>query len=209
VEQLGYIVSAFTRRVAGGGWGFSVVVQSSVALPEVLEERVEAWIKSFRDEVFEMDPERIAMEAAAVASQLKERDTKLSQEVGAFWGEIVNTETYSSKLREPAFDRIERIADELVVKDESKGRALDTTINGNERMTPEVMKEKLLGFIDKYISATPSRRAMSARIYNQEAKDVFESNRGKPGILSNFADIRHIKQFLSAWPIAPYWRHQD
>lgn len=207
VEQLGYIVSAFTRRTSGGGWGYSVVVQSSVALPEVLEERVEAWIKQFRTELAEMDPARIAMEAAAVVSQLKERDTKLSQEVGGFWGEIVNGETYSNKLREPAFDRMERIADELTLMDGSNGKTSATTLNGNGRMTPEMLQQDLLDFMDKYISATASsRRAMSARVYNQQAKEVFEANLNKPGILSDFSHIRHLKQFLPSWPMAPYWR---
>ena len=35
----------------------------------------------------------IALEAAAVVSQLKERDTKLAHEVNTYWGEISNTET--------------------------------------------------------------------------------------------------------------------
>ena len=208
IEQLGYIVSAFTRRLSGGGWAFSVVVQSSVALPEVLEERVEAWIKQFRTEISEMDPSRLAMEAAAIVSQLKERDTKLSQEVNAVWGEIVNTETYSNKLREPAFDRLDRIADELVLIGGSTGKPSAKTLNGNERMTPEVLKARLLNFMDKYVSATAlERRAMSARVYNQQAKEAYDANINKPGILSDFSHIRHLKQFLSSWPLAPYWRH--
>lgn len=210
IEQLGYIVSTFTRKTSGGGWGFSVVVQSSTAVPEVLEGRVEAWIEQFRAELEEMDPSRIAMEAAAVVSQLKERDTKLAQEVGGFWGEIVNTETYSNKLREPDFDRIERIADELVLGDASKSKTTAATMNGNGRMTADMLKERLLDFMDKYISATiPSRRAMSARVYNQEAKELFESNLDKPGILSSFPEIRHLKQFLSSKPLAPYWRGRE
>ena len=205
VEQLGYIVSTFTRKTTGGGWGLSVVVQSSVAVPEVLEERIEAWLKAFRTELENTDAESLAMEAAAVVSQLKERDTKLSQEVGAFWGEIVNTETYSNQLKEPSFDRLDRLADELtLVSDDTKSK---TTLNGNDRMTPEVLKQRLLDFMDKYIAASsPSRRAMSARVYNQKNKELYDANLGQPGILSNFEDIRHVKQFLPSWPLAPYWR---
>jgi len=204
-EQLGYIVSTFSRKTVGGGWGLSAVVQSSVALPEKLEERVEAWLETFRSEIEEEDPENLAMEAAAVVSQLKERDTKLSQEVNQFWGEIVNTETYSTRLREPCFDRIDRIADELSLMTDSSTDK--TTMNGNERMTPEQLKQRMLDFFDKYLSASsPTRRAMSARVYNQKAKDVYEANIGKPGILSTFDDIRHVKQFLPTKPIAPYWR---
>ena len=205
VEQLGYIVSTFTRKTAGGGWGFSVVVQSSVAPPEVLEQRIEAWLIAFREELENMDAESLAMEAAAVVSQLKERDTKLSQEVGSYWGEIVNTETYSEQLKEPSFDRLERLADELtLVSDKNKA---PTTLNGNDRMTPETLKQGLLDFMDKYIAASsPSRRAMTARVYNQNNKDIHDANLGQPGVLSSFEDIRHIKQFMPSWPLAPYWR---
>ena len=204
-EQLGYIVSTFSRKTAGGGWGFSTVVQSSVAVPEVLEERVEAWLKQFRTELDEMDTDSIAMEASAVVSQLKERDTKLSREVNTFWGEIVNTEMFSDQMRTPAFDRLDRVADELVMLSERVCGT--TTLNGNERLTPELLKQRLLEFVDRYISAeSPTRRAMSTRVYNQKSKEWFDSNIGKPGVLSCFSDIRHMKQFLPTWPLAPYWR---
>lgn len=204
-EQLGYIVSTFTRKTAGGGWAFSTVIQSSVAVPEVLEERVEAWLKQFRTELEDMDADAIAMEAAGVVSQLKERDTKLSQEVNTYWGEISNTETFSDQMRMPSFDRLDRIADELVVlSDRVSGT---TTMNGNDRLTPEQLKQRILDFVDRYISAeSPTRRAMSTRVYNQKSKGWFDSNLGKPGILSCFSDIRHLKQFLPTWPLAPYWR---
>ena len=38
IEQLGYIVSSFARKSAGGSWALSTVVQSSVAEPTKLEE---------------------------------------------------------------------------------------------------------------------------------------------------------------------------
>lgn len=206
-EQLGYIVSTFARKTTGGGWGLSVVVQSSNSIPEVLEDRVENWLKLFRAELEEMEPENLAMEAAAIVSQLKERDTKLSQEVTAFWGEIINTETYGSRLQQPSFDRLERLADELTVQDGSKSA---TTMSGNKRRTPEELKKQLLEFVDRYISAdSPTRRAMSARVYNQTNKAMFDANLGKPGVLASFEDIRHVKQFLSSWPLAPYWRKDD
>ncbi|CAB9527211.1 Insulin-degrading enzyme [Seminavis robusta] len=205
-EQLGYIVSTFPRKTSGGGWGFSVVVQSSVATPEILEERVEAWLKQFRAEMEQKEASEIALEAAAVVSQLKERDTKLSQEVNTYWGEISNTETYSDRMKEPFFDRMDRVADELVLQDETK-KLSATTLNGSDRLTQEGLKQRLLDFIDHYIAAdSPSRRAMSARVYNQKAKELFEANVGKPGILSSFPDIRHTKQYLGSSPLAPYWR---
>jgi insulysin len=101
-EQLGYIVSAFTRKTAGSAWGLSVVVQSSSASPKILEERIDAWLKTFRQELEEMPAEMIAMEVSGIVSQLLEENTKLAQEVGSFWSEIAATETCNENMSTPA-----------------------------------------------------------------------------------------------------------
>lgn len=46
-EQLGYIISSGARKSAGGTWLLSTVVQSSVAEPSVLEDRMEFWLACF------------------------------------------------------------------------------------------------------------------------------------------------------------------
>ena len=46
-----------------------------------------------------MDAEDIATEAGAVVAQLMERDTKLSQEVGRAWSDIMLTESLSEPLK--------------------------------------------------------------------------------------------------------------
>ena len=40
--QLGYIISACTRKTAGGTWGLTVVAQINSKSPTYLEERIEA-----------------------------------------------------------------------------------------------------------------------------------------------------------------------
>jgi insulysin len=197
-EQLGYIVQAFARKTAGNVWGMSVVVQSSVALPEVLEERCEAWLGVFRKELEKMAPESIAAEASAVVAQLLETETKLSQEVSGRFGAILNTEGLSDKLRTPSFDRLEKLAVELTVGDDKDNPSMKT---------PAQLKERVLAFFDKYFAAdSPSRRCMSTRVYNQDSKSNYEASVGKPGILSTYSDMRHCKQYLSSWPSVPYWR---
>lgn len=201
-EQLGYIVSAFTRKLSGGSWGLSIVVQSSTVAPVVLEERVEEWLKAFRQELENMDPEVIAMEAQGVVSQLLEADTKLSQEVGSAWNEIVATETYNERMTTPPFDRLERLADELVL-DTSKS---SPTMNGNKRKSAKELKEYMLKFFDDFYAAdAPQRRVMSSRVFSQNSKAEYEAELGKPGVLSSYEDIRYLKGFLSTWPSAPYW----
>jgi insulysin len=202
-EQLGYIVSAHARKTAGGAWGMSVVVQSSVALPEKLEERCEAWLRTFRQELEEMSPESIAQEASAVVAQLLEKDTKMSQEVGRVWGEILNTEGLTNELSIPEFDRTKYLADELVVLEDDD---VNMIRSGMPRKTSMELKQSVLDFFDRHFSASsPHRRGMSSRVYRHGSKSEFETNCKQPGVLSSYSDMRYIKQFLSTWPNVPYW----
>jgi insulysin len=196
-EQLGYYVSTFARKTAGGSWGMSVLVQSSSALPEKLEERIEAWLVLFRKELEAMTPTSIAQEASAVVAQLLEAETKLSQEVTRNWGEILNTEWLTDRMRTPAFDRLERLARVLMLAENE----------GDEGLTAEQLKQKLLGLFDQYLaSSSPNRRAMSARVYSHDSKAEYEAALKEPGVLSTFADMRELKQYLSPYPLVPYWR---
>ena len=203
-EQLGYIVSVYCRKTAGGAWGLTVVVQSSSKSPKYLEERIEAWLKTFRQELEEMTPEALAMEARSVVVQLREEDTKLSQEVSTWWGEIVATETNHESMTTPAFDRIERLADEL--NPQIPGLP-ETTKNGNKRKSPEELKERVISFFDQFFSAdSPERRALSSRVFNHTSRAEYEESLDEPGVLSTYSDMRYLKDFLSTWPVVPYWR---
>lgn len=203
-EQLGYIVSVYTRKTAGGAWGLTVVVQSSSKTPDYLEERIESWLKVFRQELEDMDADTMAMEARAVVMQLLEDDTKLSQEVGTWWSEIVATETKHESMQTPAFDRIEKLADEL--NPLSPGLK-DVTMLGSHRKTPEELKASVLKFFDRFYSAdSTERRAMSSRVFSQAAKDEYEQTLSKPAVFSSYSDMRFLKRHLSTWPVVPYWR---
>jgi secreted Zn-dependent insulinase-like peptidase len=199
IEQLGYLVSAFARKTAGNSWAMSVVVQSSTHLPDVLQERCENWLLVFRAELGAMSADSLAAEASAVVAQLLEDETKLSQEVGRNWGEILNTESLTDSLRTPSFDRLERLAAIL-----EEGQDESGVVRGE---AAQRLKNKVLAFFDRHFAVTsPSRRAMSAMVYSQRFKADFESIKSKPGVVSSFADIRHTKQFLASWPTIPYWR---
>lgn len=206
-EQLGYIVSAFTRKSAGSSWGLTVVVQSSSASPNTLEERIEDWMKTFRQELEEMPAEMIAKEANGMVGQLLEENTKLAQEVGAAWGEITATETCHERMATPAFDRFRKLADELIL---STNESSEITVNGNRRKTPDALKQRVLEFFDHFYGAdAPERRVVSSRVYNHATKAEYESSLMEPGVLSSYADIRYLKEFMSTWPNAPYWRMID
>jgi insulysin len=193
-EQLGYTVSAFPRKTAGTAWGLSVVVMGSAALPEYMEERCEAWLVQFRRELEAMTPDAMAVEASAIVAQLLEEETKLSQEVSRVWGEILNTETLTDRLRTPNFGRLERLTEELVT-------------DANAKQSPVELKQRVLDFFDaRLASSSPARRAMSSRVYSQAARAEYDGLVGQPGVLSSYADMRHVKQFLSSYAHAPYWR---
>lgn len=200
IEQLGYIVSSFARKSAGGSWALSTVVQSSVAEPTKLEERIEAWLAQFRAELQEMDAEDIATEAGAVVAQLMERDTKLSQEVGRAWSDIMLTESLSEPLKTtPPFDRLERVCEQLIVNDNDDNEIAS-------KQTSSELKSKVLNLFDKYfIKESKHRRAMSSRVYSQKFQDSYKAGLGQPGVLSSYDDIFDLKQYLSTWPIVPYW----
>lgn len=190
----------------------SVVVQSSVALPDVLEERCEAWLETFRQELEAMSPTSIAKEASAVVAQLLEKETKLAQEVTRVFGAILNTEGLSDQMRTPAFDRLDKIADELSVETAGDTAAddHDDGDDDNKIRTPLELKERVLAFFDKHFALkSPHRRAMSARVYSQNSRQQYDDNIGKPGILSSHSEMRHYKLFLSSWPSVPYWRIED
>jgi len=189
-EQLGYIVSAFMKKVTGGGWMLAIIVQSSVALPSVLEERSESWLAQFRKEIEALSDEQLAQETTAVVSQLLERDTTLSQEVNGEWGEIMSTESLPSSTM-PLFDRVERIAAEL---------------QGEDNTNTAKVKQELLDLFDQYFARdAPERRVLSTRIYNSKSRAEFDANQNKTNVLSGYSDTQQLKPYLSTYPKAPYW----
>ena len=199
-EQLGYIVSAFVKKSTGGGNVFCVLVQSSNTLPAALEERCLRWVEQFRKELEEMPPERYAQEAAAVKANLLEKDIKLSEEISSVWGEILSTVPHSEHYKNPVFDRVEKFADVLTFDKEDGEEADVASIK-----SAADLKQKILDFYDKYLMNPEERRAVSSRVYNPKAKDLFSENVGKPGVISSYEDSRKVKQQLSSLPTAPYW----
>ena len=203
-EQLGYIVSSFTRKTSGSAMGLSVLVQSSTTKPEELEARIENWLVMFREELEAMPAEEIANEAAAVVAMLLERNMRLSDEVSTAWGSIVSTTSLGHLYNKPPFERHVKLAEVLTVSDvEIEDEDIETT---KATKTKEQLKEQVLQLWDKYFAAdSPERRAISARVYGHKAREDYEANIGKPGILSSYDETRQLKQFLAQWPVAPYW----
>eukprot|EP00559_Dactyliosolen_fragilissimus_P007895 CAMPEP_0184864396 /NCGR_PEP_ID=MMETSP0580-20130426/14781_1 /TAXON_ID=1118495 /ORGANISM="Dactyliosolen fragilissimus" /LENGTH=1210 /DNA_ID=CAMNT_0027363151 /DNA_START=55 /DNA_END=3687 /DNA_ORIENTATION=+ len=207
-EQLGYIVSAFVKKTSGGGQAFTIVVQSSTTMPDALEDRCEAWLKQFREELVDFPPERFAMEATAVVAQLLERNIGFKDEVSFAWGEILSSSNLGSKHSKPAFDRMEKLAKELVVSD-FKNEAFEDSLGGSKisiEKTSQDLKDQVLRIWDQYFAlGAPERSGVSVRVYGQNGKDHYKNNVGKPGYLSTYDDVRQVKNFFGAIPPASYW----
>ena len=202
-EQLGYIVSAFTKKTTGGGNAFCTIVQSSNTLPPAVEERCLRWVEQFHKELIDMPEERFAMEAAAVKANILEKDIKLSEEISSVWGEILSTHPHSDHFSTPTFDRLERFANVLTL-DRTEEEAKDE-LTSSIKSAAE-LKKRVLEFYEQYFLPTsPDRKVVSARVYNRKAKAMFEENIGKPGFISSYDDARKLKQYLTSFPTAPYW----
>jgi hypothetical protein len=50
---------------------------------------------------------------------------------------------------------------------------------------------------------------MSSRVFNHTSKAEYEESLKEPGVLSNYSDMRYLKEFMSSWPVAPYWRKSE
>jgi secreted Zn-dependent insulinase-like peptidase len=205
-EQLGYIVSAHTRKTSGSAMGLSVLVQGSSSKPDELEDRIENWLETFRVELEAMSADDMSREAAAVVAMLLERNVRLSDEVGTAWGSLGSTSNLGSSYNKPPFDRHTQMAEELTVAGVEVEDIDGEISTSKSKKTKEELKEQVLQMWDKYFSVdAPERRAISARVYGHKAKNEYEANVGKPGFLSSYDEIRQLKQFLSQWPTAPYW----
>lgn len=199
-EQLGYIVSAFGKKIAGGGNAFCVVVQSSSTLPPAIEESCLKWIEQFRSELEDMTEDRLLMEVNAVRASLLEKDIKLSEEIGSVWNEILSTMSHSHHFKNPVFDRLERFAGVLTIDKNSENESISRIKSVAQ------LKQKVLEFYDTYFMPhSPQRRIISSRVYNHKSKGAFEADVGKPGYISSYNEARKIKQQLSSFPTAPYW----
>jgi len=142
-----------------------------------------------------MSEERIEAEASAVVSQLMERDTKLSQEVGRAWGEITRTgDLIGLEKTDPPFDRLQKLAKVLTVGDDFGPT------------TAKEVKASLLEMFDRYFAKNSSeRRAIVNHVYGQRAREIYEAQKGKDAVLSSYQDTQHFKQYLHTLPLIPYW----
>jgi insulysin len=124
-EQLGYLVFSGIMRTEGVEY-FRVLIQSKVASPALVDQRVELFLVGFRQLLAQMTAREWAQHVNAVVKALREKPKRESEECMRAWREIAN-ETYCFDRREQVASRIAtlHIADILDFFDRFIGRCGD------------------------------------------------------------------------------------
>ncbi|KAJ0399750.1 hypothetical protein ATCC90586_007287 [Pythium insidiosum] len=135
-EQLGYTVFSTPGRQGGVQW-LRLLVQSNVASPEYLVQRVEAfWAALRRSLEHEMTDEQLAQHISTIVKSYAEKPKSQEEEV--------QDASYEIAIREYQFDRKARLAE----------------------LVQTVRRNDLLHFVDRFImSDAPERKLLSVRVY--------------------------------------------
>eukprot|EP00611_Tribonema_gayanum_P026907 TRINITY_DN6514_c0_g1_i4.p1 TRINITY_DN6514_c0_g1~~TRINITY_DN6514_c0_g1_i4.p1 ORF type:complete len:425 (-),score=122.35 TRINITY_DN6514_c0_g1_i4:74-1348(-) len=170
-EQLGYIVAANPRlgpppsRVMG----WSVTVQSPQHPPEYLDERIEAWLVSFREELLALSQEDFDKVKNSIVSAGLEPDMRLGEESERLWGPIA-TEVLDYGRRWRRADAFKTLS-----------------------------RETVLAFFDRYFrQGAPDRRKLSVRVcspkhgVSQSPEAV--SSGDEVEVLSCLEEVREFKR---------------
>ncbi|ETO29022.1 hypothetical protein RFI_08104 [Reticulomyxa filosa] len=86
-EQLGYLVWSFPDNVRGT-MSFRVVIQSTVAHPIKLDERIEQFLQDFRKELAATTTETLESNKEGVINDLLEKTKGISQQLAHYWNEF-------------------------------------------------------------------------------------------------------------------------
>eukprot|EP00929_Paragymnodinium_shiwhaense_P114058 TRINITY_DN82380_c0_g1_i1.p1 TRINITY_DN82380_c0_g1~~TRINITY_DN82380_c0_g1_i1.p1 ORF type:complete len:1178 (-),score=331.73 TRINITY_DN82380_c0_g1_i1:149-3682(-) len=176
-EQLGYVAHAGYHRLYDVD-GLSVLVQGPRLPPAGLDDRIEAWLVQFRQELEDMEEEAFRTNVASVVQLKSERDKQLGQETGRHWSEIAKR-TYR-------FGKLQKEIDTLSA----------------------LSKADVIAFFDKYLAAdAPHRRKLSSRVYGgasrtEEQKKVQAEalERQKAAGLRTISTLDEVREFKKDLP---------
>lgn len=154
-EQLGYTVFSTPARSSGVQF-FRVILQSNVASPEFLEQRVDAFWSEFRDVLAQMDAAEFEKHIQAIVKEYSEKPKSQEEEVQLLLSEITN--------HEYAFTRKATLA----------------------QLVATLQPADVLQFFDTYISPdAPARRKLSVRIFGNTTALVQLGDAGDAGAIDS------------------------
>ncbi|OAY40427.1 insulin-degrading enzyme-like 1, peroxisomal [Manihot esculenta] len=174
VEQLGYITS-LTRRNDCGIHGLQFVVQSTVKDPRNIDLRVEAFLKSFENKMYEMTDVEFKSNVKTLIDMKLEKYKNLWEESGFYWHEIV--------VGTLKFDRKE------------------CEVAALEQLT----KQEFIDFFDDYIRVGASqKRTLSIRVYGnlhsvEYASDISEQAQPNKVQIEDLFSFRRSQPLYSSF----------
>jgi len=177
-EQLGYIVTAAPWICQHVG-GLTVIVQGNRLPPHEADERIEAWLTSFEQELADMSEEEFNRNVAAIISERSQRYVRMGQETSRHWGEI-----------QPKRFRFGRIAE---------------SVKALEKLTKDDVLEL---FRERLSAGAPERRKVSVRILGTSAGERLESvpeDKGSSKTLTvkSLEELRTFRSEAEAFPQLP------
>eukprot|EP00644_Phytophthora_capsici_P009578 jgi/Phyca11/533442/estExt2_fgenesh1_pg.C_PHYCAscaffold_130175 len=139
-EQLGYTVYSTPSR-GNGVQSFKIVVQSNVAPPEFIEQRIDTFWREFRESIVRMSSDQLQKHIQAVVKGYIEKPKNQEEEVQALLVEIAN--------HQYEFDRKTQLAE----------------------LVRNLQLSDVLQFFDDYIRiGGPLRKKLSVHIYGNETR---------------------------------------
>ncbi|KAL3664821.1 hypothetical protein V7S43_010001 [Phytophthora oleae] len=193
-EQLGYLVFSGIMRTEGVDY-FRILIQSDVASPQLLDQRIELFVSRFRSIIAEMPPATWQKQVNAVVKALVEKPKHEMEESMRAWREIAN-ETF-------VFDRRQRVAaivatlqprdlvsffDSLIAVDGQRRSKLSICLYGAKHPFPELS-------VDETSSSTVASTGLTAAMLLQQATDTAASKQVKV-----IDDIVAFKQQMPLFP---------
>lgn len=198
-EQLGYLVFSGITRMEGIDY-FRILIQSDVASPQLLDQRIELFVARFRSFIADMPAATWQKQVNAVVKALLEKPKQEMEESMRAWREIAN-ETFM-------FDRRQRVAaivstlqqrdlltffDAFIAVNGERRSKLSICLYGANHPFPELIVDKVSS-----MSIATSTCLVSAMLLQQQFKDVDDSSH--PIAPKLIEDIVIFKQQMPLFP---------
>ena len=115
-----------------------LVARDTPLLPQVVEARVQAFLRLFRGTLLLLDDAEVKAQTESLAAQFTDVDSRLDSQASRLWGECAR--------RRYDFERPWRSADKVKL----------------------LTRDKLLAFFDRHLAdGSPTRRQLSTHVYSQ------------------------------------------
>ncbi|KRW98169.1 Metalloenzyme, LuxS/M16 peptidase-like protein [Pseudocohnilembus persalinus] len=106
-QGLGYVVFSLSDENRGV-YGFDFLIQSNVAGPHDLVQRIEIFVKEFDQEIENIKPEEFEQYKHSIEDDLKQKADSVLEEAKRYWGEI-NKHRYQFNRREILIEKLQSI----------------------------------------------------------------------------------------------------